>query len=432
MKTGQTKALIKTVFAVSVVFVFCCIVFVFWIAAPSHPTDNVAPTARVSPIPANAAKSESTGVPTPSRNQAAADLEFMSLVELAHADLPAAFKRIESDIPAKWRVEYRMRLAGDLLKTDFGNASVILQFLNDSKERQIALAEAIPIAFPKNRAAVKATVQNLTGEARGSALYYITNAELRAGDLAAAVQSQVAMPFSDARTSAISPVAVKLAANREVGLAVDWLKQLQPSDEQPIALRLLREEWTRTGYSEGLLRLLEMPVATSEREALVGALSILDVQNGGDGTLSQKGIEMTVREREQLIHRKVMADQSIPFEEKVRIAAGLKDTGTQNSLISAIVRRECELNPELTATKVMALPGSSRDAALPILIRTWAQVDVEHASDWIQRLPSSSEKEVAVESLAFALRYNDPRAAKIVASWLQDSARRSSVLKSLR
>lgn len=427
MKIRAHQIVIASLFAIALIL---CV----WIAAPS---DRSQQNSRIAATPAAETGNDTVGFGVPAGapqpiSAIARNGEFDRYIELARVDVRAAFDRIAREIPTQSQSEYRIRLASALLKEGFANAPAILECLRSAKERQTAMAEAIPIAFPKDRASVKATVQKLTGDARSSGLYYITNSELVAGDLAAAVQTQLAMPYSDARTSTLLPVAGSLANKREVGLALQWLMQLQPSDERPLAVRRLREEWTKAGYSDGLLRLLDAHMPQSEREAIVGALSDLELASGGDGTLSHKGIEMTVREKEQLIHRKLMADQSTPFEGKLELATKLSDPKLKDGLIFAIVRRESELNPQEVATKVMQLPSSARNQSLNTLVVTWAQADVEQVADWVQRLPSTPEKDTAIESLALAIRFKDPQAAKVVASWMKDNQRRASILKNIR
>lgn len=75
---------------------------------------------------------------------------------------------------------------------------------------------------------------------------------------------------------------------------------------------------------------------------------------------------------------------------------------------------------------VMTSSPAVRTDATSALVSRWARTDSSAASDWVQKLSETSQRDVALQGLALQLRFADPAGARQLAEQINDALKREN------
>jgi hypothetical protein len=335
-------------------------------------------------------------------------------------------------------------LAGELLAKDFNKAPEILPKLRDSLAQQSALFRAIPVSFRRDPVGTLRIVrEQLSGELQGHAFRVLVLTMKDAGDLRGAVETQLTMPASGSRSSAIASIATEVA-REDPDLAFRWLEQLTVKEEQMSLHSWMTEAFAEVKDDINLSRLLALtpedePFKPGDpqggrkwnRKNLVRRIAWMQQKRGDLAGL--KELQETLPDDERAIVDSVIicGDESLPPLERIRRLETLGNPQLRNDGIAAVISMEVKKDGPSAAAFVWSLPDATFSPAVGALINSWGHADRTSFDAWIRALPTGLRRERTISIYAGSLRYQDKTLAREVATWLTDIDMRDKIEREL-
>jgi hypothetical protein len=359
-------------------------------------------------------------------SQSRFDGMMAELTAMARKDPKLAFDRISKITPVSHQQRFRTALAKLTLFEDFSRVGEMMKFMNDVLERQQVLSDSIMMSLRKDPAKTTQLVrEQLTGDSLNHALRFVVQEHLQSNQLDEAMAVQLSMPFSGVRDQAIANIAGSIG-KRGIDAALKWVDQLAPEGEQPSARDSILQYFLGKRDYPALQKLL----AGAKGDARKTIIRSLAAQYSFEDPAAQPYLNsLTPPERDITVSSQILGNKSMTNARKMEMAGKLATPEARSGVFSTVIANEVSADPASAAKFVMALPQERRREGVSALVQSWAAVDSEAVSVWVQELPTGPIREHAIQSLAMRLRYVDRSAAQQVATWMADEKSRAQLLK---
>ncbi len=236
------------------------------------------------------------------------------------------------------------------------------------------------------------------------------------------------LPFSEARLYAVTDIAHTWAVI-DLSRAYEWVAGLTDDEER---------EWGLSTLSRALARerpdlartLMESEESSGVREAMARALA--GEQSESDSALDfvrSLPSELQAAASDEIAQRLSRRDPELAL----KYLEGADDAQMEIAGLRWAWTEILQRDPARAAASFSEFDSQEgvKEEMAPWLATMWYNVDSEGASRWVSELPDGEMRDLAIEGLVRALRFEDPDMADAWANDIADETRRQAVLQSL-
>ena len=113
-------------------------------------------------------------------------------------------------------------------------------------------------------------------------------------------------------------------------------------------------------------------------------------------------------------------------------AKSIAEIPRRHEAVVSYFRTHSATNPEIWASKLDTIDNELYPAAVGGVIGNWIETDSEAASEWVQKLPKGTRRDVAIGEFATRMKRVDKRAALEAVSWIDNAELKEKLSRSMR
>ena len=116
----------------------------------------------------------------------------------------------------------------------------------------------------------------------------------------------------------------------------------------------------------------------------------------------------------------------------VEQAKSITEIPRRHEAVVSYFRTHSATDLEVWASKLDTIDNELYPAAVGGVIGNWIETDSEAASEWVQKLPKGTRRDVAIGEFATRMKRIDKRAALEAVSWIDNAELREKLSRSVR